>query len=105
MKRCVDMLCNKCGDNNPEDSSFCIKCDTSIKTTQNQKTRDEEQTSENTPKWAQERLKQILKPNKTVKKLKEGLKLQYLGSLIWWISYIMINLLGITYGLIIRKTA
>jgi uncharacterized membrane protein YvbJ len=66
MKGCVNMLCNKYGHTNPEDSSFCIKCETSIRTTQNQETRDEEQTSENTPKWAQERLKQILKPNETI---------------------------------------
>ncbi|SHI05758.1 zinc ribbon domain-containing protein [Clostridium grantii] len=103
------MLCNKCGNNNPEDSSFCIKCGTSIGTTENQETRDEKQVSGNTPKWAQERLKQILKPNETVMlEVKGRVEVTIpngLGALIWWISYIMINLLGIIYGLIVRKTA
>ena len=65
--------------------------------------------SEKTPNWAKERLQQILSTDeKILLEVKGRVEMKPpsgLGAMIFWIRYLLVNVVGVIYSLVIRKTA
>lgn len=62
-----------------------------------------------TPIWAEKRLQQIMSSDeKIILEVKGRVEVKPptgIGALFFWMKYILVNILGIFYGLFIRKTA